>query len=213
MNVVLAVPLQIQNKNGEKIYLGFPERNKRTSGQQYDEHCILDQVCGKMGKVPSEFILGYYLEHEDGSASFVRNLKHYSNISKEEQESLYQAIFSNMNDFSRKINELIDAKDINKLSEIRAKVQQMGINTANLDNAIIFAQKEKEAQAKPQALRKFESEENEKGENPPKVDENKFAKIYKKANTRIGQAFEIIKSIFKGKSKDKDNNNPQQNGH
>ena len=69
-NVIIAVPLYIQNQYGEKIFLGFPDENKRTAGQQYDEHCILDRICSKMKKIPPQFILGYYFENQDGTENF-----------------------------------------------------------------------------------------------------------------------------------------------
>ena len=44
VSVVIAVPLSIKSKNGDKIFLGFPEENRRTASQQYEEHCILDRI-------------------------------------------------------------------------------------------------------------------------------------------------------------------------
>ena len=42
-SIVIAVPTYIQNSNQETIFLGFPQRNTVRTGQQYQEHCILDR--------------------------------------------------------------------------------------------------------------------------------------------------------------------------
>lgn len=148
MNVIIAVPLYIQNRNGQRIFLGFPEENKRTAGQQYEEHCILDQICGKLKKVPPEFILGYYCENADNSVSFIKNLKHYSNIEQEQKEDLYQELSLNMNDTSKKINELIESGNIEQLTQMKEKVQRLDLNAYMVDNAMRLAQKYKEQQDK-----------------------------------------------------------------
>lgn len=156
MTVVIAVPLYIQNNNGEKIFLGFPEENRRTSGQQYTEHCILDQVCGNLRKIPAEFILGYVYEKQDGSDGFIKNEGHYSNINQEQQQELYQTISQNMNQFSRDINSLISNGNITQLENMREKMQKMNFPTYIVDNAIILAQRFKENE-----LGKQDNEEKE----------------------------------------------------
>ena len=159
MTVVIAVPLYIQNDNGEKIFLGFPEENKRTSGQQYEEHCILDRICGKLNKVPPEFILGYYCENLDGSESFIKNLKHYSNLTQEEREDLYKKLSLSMDDVSRKINEIIANGEIEKLSTMKERMQQLNMATYMVDNAIMLSQRYK----------KQEKTQSTKGKNGRKV--------------------------------------------
>lgn len=142
-NIIIAVPLYIQNESGETIFLGFPEQNKRTSGQQYDEHCILDRICSKMKKIPPQFILGYYCENQDGSESFIKNGQHYSNLSIEDREVLFTEISSNMDDISRNYNELISSGNIGQLSQIKERMQQLGWNSSLIDNALTLAQKYK----------------------------------------------------------------------
>lgn len=144
VSVIIAVPLYIQNQNGEKIFLGFPDENKRTAGQQYDEHCILDRICSKMNKIPPQFILGYYCENQDGTVSFIRNEQHYSSISPEDRETLFSELSSNMDDISRNYNELIATGNIEQLSQIKEKTQQLGWNSSLIDNALTLAQKYKE---------------------------------------------------------------------
>ena len=142
-NIIIAVPLYIQKESGETIFLGFPDQNKRTAGQEYDEHCILDRICSKMKKIPPQFILGYYYENQDGSESFVKNGQHYSNLSIEDREALFIEISSNMDDISRNYNELIASGNIGQLSQIKERMQQLGWNSSLIDNALILAQKYK----------------------------------------------------------------------
>ena len=142
-NVIIAVPLYIQNQNGEKIFLGFPDENKRTAGQQYDEHCILDRICSKMKKIPPQFILGYYYKNQDGTESFIRNGQHYSSLTPEDRENFFTELSSNMDDVSRNYNELITSGNIEQLGQIKEKMQQLGWNSLFIDNALTLAQKYK----------------------------------------------------------------------
>lgn len=142
-NIIIAVPLYIQNESGETIFLGFPDQNKRTAGQQYDEHCILDRICSKMKKIPPQFILGYYYENQDGSESFVKNGQHYSNLSIEDREDFFTEISSYMDDISRNYNELIASGNIGQLSQIKERMQQLGWNSSLIDNALTLAKKYK----------------------------------------------------------------------
>lgn len=143
-NVIIAVPLYIQNEKGEKIFLGFPNQNKRTAGQQYEEHCILDRICSRLKKIPPQFVLGYYYENPDGSESFIKNEQHYSNLTPEQRETLFTECSSNMDDISKNYNDLIDSGNIEQLSKIKEKMQQLGWNSYMVDNAITLAQKYKE---------------------------------------------------------------------
>ena len=139
-SVVIAVPLYIQNKNGEKIFLGFPEKNNKTAGQQYEEHCILDKICGKLNKIPPEFILGYCYGNRDGSDGFERNMSHYSNLSEEAREELYELCVANMDEISKSINEAISTGDIDRLTQMREQLLERDMHTYMVDNAIELAQ-------------------------------------------------------------------------
>ena len=136
---IIAVPLCIQNESGEKIFLGFPEKNKSTSAQQYEEHCILDRVCGKLKKVPPEFILGYYCENGD-SSTFVENPTHYSKGSTEQREEVYNEVFQSMDEFSKSINSLIASGNIDALMQMQEKMQILRMPTYIIDNAIELSQ-------------------------------------------------------------------------
>ena len=142
-NVIIAVPLYIQNQDGEKIFLGFPDENKRTAGQQYDEHCILDRICSKMKKIPPQFILVYYFENQDETENFIRNGQHYSSLTQEDRENLFAELSSNMDDISKNYNELIASGNIGQLGQIKERMQQLGWNSSLINNALTLVQKYK----------------------------------------------------------------------
>lgn len=143
-NVIIAVPLYIKNESGDKIFLGFPDQSKRTSGQQYDEHCILDRICSRMKKIPPQFILGYYCENQDGSERFIKNGQHYSNLLLEDREAFFTEISSNMDDISRNYNDLIANGNIEQLGQIKEKMQKLGMNSSLIDNGLTLVQGFKE---------------------------------------------------------------------
>ncbi len=143
-NVIIAVPLYIKNESGDKIFLGFPDQSKRTSGQQYNEHCILDRICSRMKKIPPQFILGYYCENQDGSERFIKNGQHYSNLLLEDREAFFTEISSNMDDISRNYNDLIANGNIEQLGQIKEKMQKLGMNSSLIDNGLTLVQGFKE---------------------------------------------------------------------
>ncbi len=144
IKVIIAVPLCIQNAKGEKIFIGFPERNLKTAGQQYEEHCILDRICSKTKKIPSQFILGYYGKNADGSEFFIRNNQHYSTLNTEAREALFNECAANMDDSSKNFNELIANGNIERLRELKQRMESMGWKSFIMDNAIALAQRERE---------------------------------------------------------------------
>ena len=141
MNVIIAAPICVENAQGEKIFLGYPERNIDRSGQEYEEHCILDRICSQRKRIPPEFILGYCGENTDGSHFFVKNSRHYSQISEQERESLYEELSSNMDEVSQDINSLIATGNTDELQQRREKIAQLGIRPYLIDSAIVLAEK------------------------------------------------------------------------
>ena len=135
-NVIIAVPSYIQNEEGEKIFLGFPEKNRRTAGQQYEEHCIFDRICSKLRKIPPQFILGYYCEEQDGSQSFIKNEQHYSDLPPKEKEKLFKELSANMDDISKNFNELISSRNMEQLHKMKEEMEQEGWKSYMVDNAI-----------------------------------------------------------------------------
>lgn len=142
-NVIVAVPSYVQNEEGEKIFLGFPEKNRRTAGQQYEEHCIFDRICSKLRKIPPQFILGYYCEEQDGSQSFIKNEQHYSDLPPKEKEKLFKELSANMDDISKNFNELISSRNMEQLHRMKEQMKQEGWKSYMVDNAITLAQRYK----------------------------------------------------------------------
>lgn len=137
-NIVIAVPLWIENQSGEKIFLGFPERENSRSGAQYEETCILDLICQKDGQIPPEFILGCYTESPDHEISFVENERHYSNMRQEEREELFNELAAKMDEKAITFNQFINSgnfpnqkllgkfdKNAIELSKIHARYQKL----------------------------------------------------------------------------------------
>lgn len=139
MSVVIAVPFFIQNGDQKTIFLGFPQRNTVRSGQQYQEHCILDRICGRLRKIPAEFVLGYFYEEDDGTQHFVENLAHYSYLSDVEKELFYDSCYNNMDDISRQFNVLISNGKIRELAVLKTRMQEIGMATYMVDTAILLA--------------------------------------------------------------------------
>ena len=140
-SIVIAVPTYIQNSNQETIFLGFPQRNTVRTGQQYQEHCILDRICTRLRKIPAEFVLGYFLESVDGTEHFVENPIHYSNLSDEEKEAFYQNCAVNMDDISKRFNEMIVNGQVTDLEVLKRRMEDVQIPTFLVDNAIALAKK------------------------------------------------------------------------
>lgn len=143
-NVIVAVPSYVQNEEEEKIFLGFPEKNRRTAGQQYEEHCIFDRICSKLRKIPPQFILGYYCEEQDGSQSFIKNEQHYSDLPPKEKEKLFKELSANMDDISKNFNELISSRNMEQLHRMKEQMEQEGWKSYMVDNAITLAKSYKE---------------------------------------------------------------------
>ena len=139
--IVIAVPLYIQNKNGDKIFLGFPEENTKTSAQQYDEHCILDRICSKLRRIPPQFILGYYHEDQYGNQTFTRNEHHYSKLNEAEKEQLFNECMSNMDDISINFNNLIANRSFDQLDQIKKRMETLGWKSHMADTSILLARK------------------------------------------------------------------------
>lgn len=135
-NIVIAVPIVIQNQNGERIFLGFPEESKLTSGQQYESQCILDRICANMKKIPQEFILGYCAKETNGKPIFYKNEGHYQNLGDEDRERLFEELSRNMDEVSRDINSIIEQGDVSRLTQMREAFSKKSMPTKIIDNSI-----------------------------------------------------------------------------
>lgn len=140
--VVIASPLHIKNSQGEDVFLGFPEKNRKLSGQQYVEHCILDRICATLGHVPPEFILGYLRDNPDGTRTFERNMQHISNLNEKQIDELCQRLIEIIKKDSLvlPIHQLIANKDVEKLREMMGKMQERGLPSFLIESSIMLAQ-------------------------------------------------------------------------
>ena len=139
-NVVIAVPKVIENSKNEKIYLGFPQENYATSGQQYAEQCILDRIYCKQALLPKEFILGYYSKDNNGNEQFVENPEHFSKLPKDKQEEVFNSVKDNMDFFSEKLNDAVKAKDVATLEDMREFLNDKEMDATIIDNAIAICE-------------------------------------------------------------------------
>ncbi len=140
-NIVFAVPEVIQNSAGEKIYLGFPERNKRTASQQYTPQCILDRICSQLHRIPQEFILGYYSETPAGGKTFVPNDSHVSRQSPEQLDSLFTTLSEGMDQITVGLNELVSNRRVKDIEDGITAFQSRGIPTKLQENLLHLIKK------------------------------------------------------------------------
>ena len=79
--VIIATPTTIKNANGEMIYIGGPNTKSSIvdySRGGYDTTSLGDKCLVVDGKVPSEFVYGYFTDNPDGSVEFHPNPNHVS---------------------------------------------------------------------------------------------------------------------------------------
>ena len=117
---VVAVPLVITNSKGEKVFLGFPEKNENVYGQDYSaEHAILDRVMQKLGRIPKEFILGYAKQLDNGEIDFNENPEHYSNLEQDRIDELYneQKAIIEQDKSAKDLHEMVSQKNLARLYE------------------------------------------------------------------------------------------------
>lgn len=126
-NLLIAVPSQIKIEQ-EGVYLGFPEANTDIAGNQYKTTCVLDYLCcgnEKKGTIPKEFILGYYIDGsntgenaENKQVTFVKNEKHYSNLSDEEKKELLTTLQEKLDGKYKLISDAVMTSDTQALDRL-----------------------------------------------------------------------------------------------
>ncbi len=163
---VVAAPLTITNSKGEKIFLGFPEKNEGMSGQQYSEHSILDRIVQKLGYVPKEFILGYAKVSQEGVVEFSENPDHISNLEQDRIDELYDEqsqIIENDQSF-KPLHDMIREGQIEKLRQFLKIIVERGLDSTLYQNAIALAENVKLRENVRQILRNDQelSREDEK---------------------------------------------------
>ena len=134
--IIVASPLILNNGNSQ-LCLGFPEKNLKTAGQQYNEHCILDAICNNLHCIPKEFILGYYYTNENNQSYFIKNNSHFSTMNTDEQ-NLFIDNLTNIikGTYFENINHYINTSNIDALNEMGNKLFELGLDTTLIQNSI-----------------------------------------------------------------------------
>ncbi len=127
-SLVLAMPRSLTNLAGEKLFLGYPERNLGTAGQQYEPQCILDLASARRGSVPEEFILGGVIEI-GGRLEYVKNENFYGYLSEEKKEAFFEEMSQSVREdfLASEANEAVKSGDSEKLvamGEVYPKLAQ-----------------------------------------------------------------------------------------
>lgn len=147
-NVVIKVPEIITNSEGEKIYLGFPSYNKTTVAQQYSSTCVLDQICSSLGRVPSEFVYGYYTD----SNTIEVNPNYYDELPQDRKDNLFLQLKSSMNDFSKLISDCVIDENLEKLEHLKKLFEVRGINEPIIESALNTLKKQGNSIAKSESM-------------------------------------------------------------
>ena len=126
ISIVVLVPSIISNSEGQSMYLGFPEYDTDCRGNNYRTSCVLDSACRAQGKVPSEFILGYFTERK-GELNFVPNPDYYSLLDDTRKDEMFSGISETVQGKAREISDAVIGGDIRKLDEF-AKIERNNIS-------------------------------------------------------------------------------------
>lgn len=126
-NVLVVYPPIIENSNGERIFLGC---TKNPGKYDQDTTCsFMDQVCSKLGYIPNEFILGYYVDkeekygikNEDESIDYQFERNQYFCNSDKVNDELFELMSKNIDENDKSVNEAcvcaIDNMDIEPLKK------------------------------------------------------------------------------------------------
>lgn len=125
-NVIVLVPSTISNSQGKEIYLGFPPYDTECHGNNFRTSCVLDTICSSeesKGKIPSEFILGYYTNTNEG-ISFVKNPNYFKFLSEEQRDNFFSDIEGKLQGKYKDISDAVIAGDIQTLEEMSQEEQR-----------------------------------------------------------------------------------------
>lgn len=124
-NVIVLVPSTISNSEGKQIYLGFPPYDIECHGNDFRTSCVLDTICAgeeSKGKIPPEFILGYYTSSSEG-VNFIKNHNYFKFLSKEQKDEFFENIQGRLQGKYKQISEAVISEDIQTLEEMSQKEQ------------------------------------------------------------------------------------------
>ena len=143
-NVVLVFPKYLSRSTGERIYLGCPALNMNPAGGQYEQTTVLDHVARKMGRIPREFILGYYTTDDYGKqhmmgnpeCDFHENENFIDKLPQEKVDSLFDEVKANLEPFVKMISDGVVTGNLTGLTELKKKMEEMGLNSTIVKKAI-----------------------------------------------------------------------------
>lgn len=127
-NVIIASPQYISNSQGESLFLGYPPFTLSTTGNQYQATCIFDEICRGANSIPPEMIYGYYCndkyysydgDEENIEVDFTENTQHFSKLSQQEKDEVFERIKGLMNRRTLDISKLTAEGNVEKLIGIR----------------------------------------------------------------------------------------------
>lgn len=124
-NVIVLVPSTISNSQGKQIYLGFPPYDIECHGNDFRTSCVLDAICAgeeSKGKIPQEFILGYYTSSNEG-VNFIKNPNYFKFLSEEQKDDFFRNMESRLQGKYKKISDAVIAEDVQTLEEMSQEEQ------------------------------------------------------------------------------------------
>lgn len=122
-NVIVLVPSTIFNSQGKQIYLGFPPYDIECHGNDFRTSCVLDTICASeenKGKIPPEFILGYYTSNNEG-VSFIKNPNYFKFLSEEQRDEFFRNMEERLQGKYKEISDAVIAEDLQTLEEMSQK--------------------------------------------------------------------------------------------
>lgn len=126
-NVMVLVPATISNSQGKQIYLGFPPYDIECYGNDFRTSCVLDSICrheDSKGKIPPEFILGYYTSGNDG-VTFIKNPNYFKFLSVKQKDEIFKNIEERLHGKYKKISDAVISGDLQALEEMSKQEQQV----------------------------------------------------------------------------------------
>lgn len=179
-NVIVLVPSIISNSQGKQIYLGFPPYDIECYGNDFRTSCVLDTICSgeeSKGKIPPEFILGYYTSSSEG-VSFIKNPNYFKFLSEEQKDKFFENIQGRLQGKYKQISDAVISGDIQTLEEmskneqleiaekieegIRRNILERGVNRQLAETLSISSVTRKQDDSATHALLYVERERNRK---------------------------------------------------
>lgn len=141
--VIVLVPTILEG-DGEKLYVGFPGMDTNAVGNNHKITCILDELCcgdNEQGKLPEEFVLGYFKE-ENGKKTFQKNMKHFLQNTDKEKGTFIKSLLTRLTEQQKQISEAVITNNMQKLEQLSVELCNnrdgvLGENTV-IQNAMLY---------------------------------------------------------------------------